>query len=243
MLKGTGIWMTLHFEARVQGKGSQKLGVAEQAKEIIEVSLPILSPVNQIVNRSVLTTCLAGFQKLQTLLDDIGEAFDSLPAEVSADYLSTSRYFSSVSEIGQFPLLSPMDISKLTDYALRVKSKKRIKGEEWDLDTFSKILRLVERVMREGDDLPAFRETRNVVVATKMKKGKKNSQSPDLDDKSPVKAQAAALSEDQLYLMDWDMDKIAHSGSAAVCALTLLDLDGLPKQVSNATRGLNGANF
>ena len=138
-----------------------------------------------------------------------------------------------MSEIGEFPLLSSKTIARLTEYALRVKSKKRIKGEEWDLDIFSKTLRLIERVMREGDDLSTFRETQKMPVATKVKKGKKSSQSPELAGKSPVKPQAATLSEDQLYLLDSDMGKLAHAGSAAVCALTLLDSDGLPKQVGD----------
>lgn len=166
------------------------------------------------------------------MLDDIGEGFDSLPAEVSSDYLASSRYFSSISDIGQFPLLSPKAIGKLTEYAWRVKSKKRVNGEEWDIDAFSKVLRLVERVMREGDDLPAFREIRSAAAPSKAKKGKKNSHSPDLSDKDVVNIAADAVSEDQLRLLDSDMARLADAGSAAVCALTLLDLDGLPKQVS-----------
>lgn len=227
-----GIWMILHSKVPVRGREFQKSEVDEQARETIEVC-----PSTVVDSFSGFAdTPSAGVQKLRTLLDDIGEAFDSLPAEVSLDYLTTSRYFSSISEIGQYPLLSSKAVLKLTEYALRVKSKKRVKGEEWDVDAFSKILRMVERVMREGDDLPAFRETRNVVAAKNVKKGKKSSQSPDLDNKSPVESQAQTLAptEDQLRLLDADMLKLAAAGSAAVCALTLLDLDGLPKQVGDA---------
>jgi hypothetical protein len=166
------------------------------------------------------------------LLNDIGEAFDSLPAEVSADSLASSRYFSAVSEIGQFPLLSTRALSKLTEYATRVKSKKRVQGEDWDLDAFSRVLRLMERVMRQGDDLPVFSETRTVAVHTKAKKGKRNSQSPDLDNKDASSSRTSTLTDEQYRALELDMRKLADAGSAAVCVLTLFDLDGLPKQVS-----------
>lgn len=86
--------------------------------------------------------------------------------------------------------------------------------------------------MREGDDLSTFRELKSVVVTSKAKKGKKNSQSPDMDDKNAVKAESIAWTDAQGSILEDELNKLAHAGNAAVCALSLLDLEGLPKQVN-----------
>lgn len=86
--------------------------------------------------------------------------------------------------------------------------------------------------MREGDDLASLGETRIVVPPTKAKKGKKSSQSPDLDANNFTEHQAPGLTWDERRRLDSDITKLADAGSAAVCTLTLLDQEGLPKQVS-----------
>lgn len=173
----------------------------------------------------------ATFQKLATFLDEVLGESDAFPAEISPDDLRESRYFSSLSSFGSSPLLSGGAVSRLTEYASRVRGKRRYEGDEWNLDLYAKILRLLERVMREGDDLSAFQEIRKPDTTTKGKKGKKSSKSPDLDVKPSVTAENTTESAAHIQLLDDDLMTFGAAGSAAACVLTLLDQEGLPKQV------------
>lgn len=162
------------------------------------------------------------------MFDNIIEESDAFPAELSPDDLRDSRYFSTLSRIGSFPLLSGKTVSALIEYTSRVRSKRRGQGEEWDIDTYTKILRLLEQVMREGDDLPSFQEVRKPDIASKGKKSKKGSKSPDLNDK-PL--EPAAESAEQIQHRHSELAIFGAAGSAAACALSMLDQQGLPKQV------------
>lgn len=175
----------------------------------------------------------AQFQRIQSLLEDIFEESDSFPAELSTEDLQSSKFFTNMSRNESHPLLSSRAVGKLIEYMSRLKGKRRADSPEWDLDAFTRILRLLERSMREIDEITVFDEPKNVEVkkTVKVGKGKKNSKSPELpSDETPVKAEVE-LSEDQVHGLEGDLQKIASAGIAAACVLTLLDLDGLPKQV------------
>jgi len=175
----------------------------------------------------------AKYQRLQSLLEDIFEESDSFPAELFTEDLQSSKFFSIMSGSGSHPLLSSRAVGKLIEYMSRLKGKRRPDSPEWDLDAFTRILRLLERSMREIDEITVFDEPKNVEIKKMVKvgKGKKNSKSPELgSDETPVKTEVD-LSEDQVDRVEADLQKIANAGIAAASVLTLLDLEGLPKQV------------
>jgi hypothetical protein len=113
----------------------------------------------------------------------------------------------------------------------RLKGKRRADGPEWDLDAFTRLLRLLERSMREGDDITVFDEPKvEVKKVTKAAKGKKDTKSPEAPDvESPVKTES--LTDEKSRKLEADLQRIAHGGTAAAGVLTLLNLEGLPKQV------------
>jgi cohesin loading factor subunit SCC2 len=205
---------------RIEPKGSGRTGERDQRCESIAL-------------RHGQKLIIAQLQRLQSLLEDIFEESDSFPAELSTEDLSSSKFFSTMSETGSHPLLSSRAISKIIEYMSRLKGKRRTDSPEWDLDAFTRILRLLERSMREVDEITVFDEPKSVEVkkAVKVGKGKKNSKSPELgNDDTPVKAEVE-LSDDQVHGLEADLQKIANAGIAAAAVLTLLDLEGLPKQV------------
>lgn len=177
----------------------------------------------------------ASLQKLQTHLEDIFEESDSFPAEVTDDDVSSSKYYSAISQGDQQPLLSLRAIGKIFDYASRLKGKRRSEGIEWDTDAFSRILRMLEKVMREAEDIDVFAEPRRLeaVPAKKVKgaNGKKSSKSPEVFDEQADGGGEVELSEERARSIEGELHEVATAGMAATAVFTLLDLEGLSKQV------------
>jgi hypothetical protein len=115
----------------------------------------------------------------------------------------------------------------------RLKGKRRADSPEWDLESFTRILRLLERSMREGEEVTIFDEPKRMDKKPKAAKGKKNSKSPEIEEAEPIKEEIE-LSEERIAVLEGDLKKVANAGIAAAGVLTLLDLEGLPKQVSCA---------
>lgn len=129
------------------------------------------------------------------------------------------------------------------DYATRLKGKRNTAGHEWDTDALARILRVLEKVMREIDEITVFAEPKKVEVATgrkkagKLNKGKKSSKSPDLADEVEEVRFEDEMTEDRARYMEAELQKVATAGVAAAAVLALLDLEGLPKQVRRALTG------
>lgn len=202
--------------------GSGRTGERDQRSE---------QPRHSVESIRELTHVTATFQKLNTLFEDILEEFDALPADVSIDDLRAGRYFATVSNIGSIPLLSPRAINKITEYASRVKGKKKRDGEVWDADVLVKVLRMLEKSMREGSDLASVDEIKKAEPPAKTKKGKKSSKSPELPNEDGLQPVEGSFSPEQSARYDQDTGKLAAAGAAAFCTLTLLDQEGLSKQV------------
>jgi hypothetical protein len=113
----------------------------------------------------------------------------------------------------------------------RLKGKRSAKSPAWDLDAFTRVLRLLEKSMREIEEITVFDEPRRIEKKSKVIKGKKNSKSPEMEEEEPVKEEVE-LSEEKVAALEEDLQRAANAGIAAAAVLTLLDLEGLPKQVS-----------
>jgi hypothetical protein len=152
---------------------------------------------------------------------------------LSTEDIQSSKFFSHISPTGSHALLSSRAITKLIDYMARLKGKRSSKSPAWDLDAFTRVLRLLEKSMREIEEITVFDEPKRVEKKAKMTKGKKNSKSPEMEEEEPVKEEIE-LSEEKVAALEGDLQKAADTGIAAAAVLTLLDLEGLPKQVSRS---------
>jgi hypothetical protein len=113
----------------------------------------------------------------------------------------------------------------------RLKGKRSAKSPAWDLDAFTRVLRLLEKSMREVEEINVFDEPKRIEKKSKVTKGKKNSKSPEMEEEQPVKEEVE-LSEEKVAALEGGLQRAANAGIAAAAVLTLLDLEGLPKQVS-----------
>ena len=85
--------------------------------------------------------------------------------------------------------------------------------------------------MREIDEITVFDEPKRVEKKPKATKGKKNSKSPEVEEEEPAKEEVE-LSEERIAALEGELQRVANAGIAASAVLTLLDLEGLPKQVT-----------
>lgn len=217
---------------------------------------------------------LAPLEKFMNLLEDVFEAEDSIAADADPSSLSTS-FFSQLSTDSARPLLHPHFIEKLIKSISKVaRPTKRIRlNAGWDVpgtprktggmteiesQTLVRILKVLERSVRAGEDLDPFSH----LVSRKVAPSEAINQNA-----SPSKAKAKALKkkldvasgegsrskspqalEDRSTPMDVDdgdfelttddmdkfetiLEKAKDSILAANCCLALLTSDRLPKQV------------
>lgn len=122
-------------------------------------------------------------------------------------------------------------MDKMIDYMARLKGKRRAESPAWDLEAFTRVLSLLERSMREGEEFAVFDEVKRVEKKPKLVKGKKNSGSPELNVDELINEEDE-LSAERIVALEGDLQRVANAGIAAAGVLTLLDLEGFPKQVS-----------
>jgi len=84
--------------------------------------------------------------------------------------------------------------------------------------------------MREVEDITVFDEPKRIENKSKVTKGKKNSKSPEIEEEETTK-EAVELPEEKIAALDEELQRAGNAGIAAAAVLTLLDLEGLPKQV------------
>ncbi|WVW81234.1 hypothetical protein I302_103225 [Kwoniella bestiolae CBS 10118] len=182
----------------------------------------------------------SSWQKLVNLLEDIFEESDTFPSNPTSGDLAGSRFFSTTTKDGSVPLLSFQAIKKVSSYVTRVQSarKRQSSGNadagvgQWDPEVMGNILRLLERNMRDMENLTVFLEDRK--PTTQTGEGKKKSASKkkkDTPDPSGDDIEELGLSEDALEKHESILGRVRDGVGAAECVLVLLDSEGLSKQM------------
>lgn len=193
---------------------------------------------------------LAHFQKLQSLFEDIFEESDSFPANPTAGDAGSSKYFSGTSNDGDHPLLASATIEKITRYVSRAQGSKRrsasdTEGLEGDVGTMRRVLKLLERSMRQAERVEVFPEDRKPSSSVKdeknagtgkgRKKGGKKSKSPveTQDSKQTGTPEISDIGLDQarIELLEEALSALQNRALAAECCLVLLDSGRVSKQV------------
>ncbi len=201
-------------------------------------------------------------EKLVTLLEDIFEAEDTLPADADKESLSVD-FFSPLTTEASRPQLHPNLIRKLSKLISQVaRPMKRLRNStantqafrsptprsiaDVEITTLSRIMKILERSVRAGEDLDPFKADKSVEtrVLASPKKGKvskklgshRRSQTPVGNDEPRLSAEVNVA--DPLTITDADLDTLAltlevarDSILAADCCIALLGADRLPKQV------------
>lgn len=201
------------------------------------------------------------------LVEDISEAEDSLPSEVSTADLPD--YFSSLSIDSSQPHLHSNHIRKLTKYigqvarpnqrlrntATGVMNTPRTQGRMAEVDTqvLSRLLKILDRSVKAGEDLDPFRYVAPPPSSAKSSPRKKltktkkadQSQTPreGSDDLPSQETGRRSVEEEdresEVELTHTDYEKLSQSLDvaresilAADCCIALLGSDRLTKQVS-----------
>ncbi|KAG5653655.1 hypothetical protein H0H81_011615 [Sphagnurus paluster] len=200
-------------------------------------------------------------EKLMSLMEDIFEAEDALPPDVDLSDLPL-EFFSSLTTDSGSPLLNSHLIRKLTKHIghvarpikrLRASAQGTPKGKgrmaEVDTPVLSRLLKILERNVRAGEDVDPFRYTAPIrppsspsKKSPKKPRGKPPSKSPggsdDDAEASAVAAEQAASAHPVPELTEADFEKLAKvleiardSIIAADCCIALLASDRLTKQL------------
>lgn len=212
-------------------------------------------------------------EKLSSLFEDVFEAEDALPPDASVQDLP-SEFFVALTTDGSHPLLHPNLIRKLIKYIgkvarptkrLRLSAREagggtpRAKGgvAELDMASLSRILKMLERNVKAGEDLEPFgnfvsNSERKLLSPSKGKGGKKaskasrkapdsqtsagqssaagsNDASEDIIDDASQEAQE--VTEADLSRLTSVLETARDSILAADCCIALLASDRLPKQL------------
>ncbi|WVR03096.1 hypothetical protein IAU60_000086 [Kwoniella sp. DSM 27419] len=189
------------------------------------------------------------WQKLQSSLEDIFEEADAFPANPSAGDLAGSRFFATTSVDGSSPLLAFDTIRKVSQYVARVQRTKRRhtqavvsdnEAKEWDPEVMTRLLRLLERSMRDSENVTVFPDDRKVAAAvqegeiadkTKKKKGRPAKKDKSLEQSKPILSTASEMNVDSLQHHESLVARARDGVAAAECCLTLLNTEGLSKQM------------
>ena len=230
-----------------------------------EVYIYIRSHINLVVK---LNKFLGPLEKLTSLIEDVFEAEDTLPSEMEAIDLNHD-FFSALSTDLSRPMLAAGVVRKLTKYIghvarptkrLRqttggVLGTPRAKGRMADVDTqmLSRLLKVLERSVRAGEDLDPFmhhgappaakaspRKPSAKKGAAKGARGDRRSHTPKGDEEGDVDegsvgdlraSQSLGLSEEDYERLVTQLDTAHESILAADCCIALLASDRLTKQV------------
>lgn len=229
-----------------------------------------VSHSERVVVSLLKVSCIGPLEKLTSLLEDIFEAEDTLPADADLDSLST-EFFSLLTVEPARPQLHHNMIRKLTKYIGQVaRPMKRLRGHggsvntprgrgpgsiaDIEISTLSRILKMLERSVRLGEDLDPFRSSeveapRGVSMSPSKRKNAKakkalsqterrsKSHTPagdeDEQEESMKEADPPAheITEADLDSLARALDVARDSILAADCCIALLGSDRLTKQV------------
>jgi cohesin loading factor subunit SCC2 len=180
-------------------------------------------------------------QKFLTLLEDIFEAADSLPAEPDLDSLHNNAFFDRLSTDGSTVLLKTEAIERITRYVVRLNTAKQSGAEKvaiWDEESLKRVFRLLERSMRDAEHTDPFPNDKKAVEAKvkkeKGKKGKKvKAEGSSQEVESMESANPAELGGEEVREAEARLSAAAASMRAVECCLACLDTEGLSKPVSS----------
>jgi cohesin loading factor subunit SCC2 len=237
-------------------------GLPPSAQEIVMIEvMRVKYPMSLTDN----VAFIVPLEKLITLLEDIFEAEDSLPADADQQTLSAD-FFSPLTTEPSRPQLHPNLVRKLSKLISQVaRPMKRLRSStaskhqprtsgpcsiaDIEATTVSRILKMLERSVRAGEDLDPFKTDRVPEVRNSVSPSKKNKASKKVvsDRRSPTQTPAGgdelslttcAVAVEPSPVTDADLDTLAHvlelardSILAADCCIALLGADRLPKQV------------
>ncbi|KAG6853818.1 hypothetical protein C0991_001064 [Blastosporella zonata] len=204
-------------------------------------------------------------EKLTSLIEDIFEAEDSLPSDVDLSDIPLDFFSALTTTDTARPLLNSAVIRKLTKHICHVtrpmkrmrtsvQTTPRGKGRMNEVDTqiLSRLLKILERNVRAGEDVDPFRYTvpaRPPTASPSKKSPKKASRGKKADRRSKSKTPGGSDGEGEgnedfgagdalVELTDVDFEKLAKvlevardSIIAADCCVALLASDRLTKQL------------
>ncbi|KAK0188221.1 hypothetical protein F5146DRAFT_1062556 [Armillaria mellea] len=206
----------------------------------------------------------APMEKLESLLEDIFEAEDALPADVDLADLNMD-FFSPATADTSRPLLHPNIVRKLSKYIGQIaRPNKRVrhggpsvagtprsKGRlaEATVQSLSRILKLLERTVRTGENLDPFAYSGYTTQASPRKASPKKPKAKKPDRRSKSKTPVDGEREEEVEAIHADnpsnrsptesdfenlgvqLEAAKDSVLAAECCITLLGSDRLPKQL------------
>ncbi|KAK4684433.1 cohesin loading factor subunit SCC2, partial [Tremellales sp. Uapishka_1] len=175
------------------------------------------------------------FEKLDSLLEDIFEESDGFPANPSPLQVTSTTFFSRISR-EQDSLLASGTIDKLIRYISRLQGNKRRQSSlgrtdvvYWDEDSLARILKLLEKSIKDADSREIFKND-GIKIASPGKEKEKGKGKKSAKRKSPG-ADNAAMGEEEEAVCEEKLRAMMEATLAAECCLVLLDSDGLPKQL------------
>jgi cohesin loading factor subunit SCC2 len=185
-----------------------------------------------------LTDPAALVQKVHSLLEDIFEESDGFPANPPLEVVNHSRYFRGLSASGEHPLLSPETVDKLVKNFSRLHRSKRSrqsKVEELQLDTelLGRLLRILERSMRDAQDLNPFPDNgrRTIIESTSPVKGGKGKKGKKAASNGPEPSPELEVSEEEKGTGERVLSAMSNAAAAALCCLVILRIPGIPKEL------------
>ncbi|KAI0761978.1 hypothetical protein BD413DRAFT_221108 [Trametes elegans] len=209
----------------------------------------------------------APIDKLTTFLEDIFEAEDGLPPDVEPHDLPV-EWFSPLTAPGSQPFLHPNVVRKLITQITKVarpSKRQRINSRDAngaapgtpryrcrmadvDTTTLSRILKMLERSVRAGEELDPFKSSATGATSSRSTKGKKNGKKGQADSRRS-KSQSPAeqgegdsmdvdespsdppVTEQEMESLNRTLEIARDSVLAADCCVALLGSDRLPKQL------------
>jgi cohesin loading factor subunit SCC2 len=213
-----------------------------------------------------LTSFAAPLEKLTSLLEDIFEAEDALAPDAATSE-SPSEFFSPYTADCTQPLLHPSVIKKLTKYIGHVtRPTKRVRLSagardgpggtpskmgrmaEVDIDSLGRVLKLLERSVRAGEDLDPFvgygaaskdqmawpRKSKKQKKMSGNEGGTENSADGEMQEVNMMEIDELPkdLTDSDFETLERLLDIARDSILAADCCIALLGSDRLTKQVS-----------
>nr|XP_019013987.1 uncharacterized protein I206_00064 [Kwoniella pini CBS 10737]OCF52768.1 hypothetical protein I206_00064 [Kwoniella pini CBS 10737] len=176
------------------------------------------------------------WQRLQNLLEDVFEESDTFPSNPTSGDIAGSRFFSTITKDGSTTLLSFETMKKISSHVTRIQSARRRHTSantyvgQWEEESLSNILRLLERNMRDTENLVVFSEGKKV-SANSEEKGKKKKDKTSQINNTNGHDHVETLSDNVIEKYENSLARVRNGVVAAECVLVLLDSEGLSKQM------------
>ena len=213
--------------------------------------------VSIVISAANLTCITAPLERLNTLIEDILEAEDSLAADIEPADLP-KEYFSPLTVDCNHPHLQPAIVRKLTKYISQLarpskrsrraaregvtnaSSGSKARDTLGDIGTpiLSRLLKILERSIKAGEDLDPLRTSaHNPPPPSSPSKSKKGQKAPadsiDTKEDNPIvhESHSQQLTDSDVHELAVQLEVSRDSIIAAECCMALLGGESLTKQV------------